>query len=1765
MKKGFTLIEMIGVIILIGVLALITVPTVNVVIKNGKQDALNETISNIEAAAYSYSNRHDIGYSSETKALQLSTLKEAGVLTDEAIINPVTNSEIEGCVLYRWDENNKQYQFNYDVDCEIKDLEVKIENLTGKFNENDWAKEDFFVSIETTGNSYNYCISTKKCSPNTKVSSNKGTADITIESKNIYVCAYAIDGNMTSEIVCSEPYKLDKTAPTPGTLNITGDKVNNNNEWYISNVSFTVSDGYDDLSGHLSTTSNAVEITQNTASTNYTVTTKDNAGNVSTRDYNFKVDKNDPTVTINRTVSNNKNVLTATVNPTETTSGYTYQWYKNNNKISGANLNTYTTEEAGTFKLELTTGSGKVVYSNEITINSYIVKYDLNGGTGNIPNDTKIEDLTLKLSTTIPIRTGYEFMGWGLTSSDKVKTYNSGDNYTNNENVTLYAIWKKGYTYTFVSNGATLSSESETCYIYNAETNCNITTPTITRNTHTVIGFNKDKNAKTEEFKHNTIISINSNETYYAITSRVLIAKFNANGATLSSTSNLNCTIYNTQTECSVTAPTITRSTHNVIGFNTNATDKTNNSAYNTSTKKLTITESTHNITWYAITSRTLIAKFNGNGASLSSTSDLNCTIYNTETSCKLTAPTITRTNFTIIGYNTSATDKTNNSSYNTSTKELTLTESNHNSTWYAITSRVLIAKFNANGASLSSTSNLNCTIYNTETSCDVTAPTITRTNFTIIGYNTSATDKTNNTAYNTSTKKLTLTESNHNSTWYAITSRKLIAKFNANGASLSSTSDLDCTIYNTETSCKLTAPTITRTNFSIVGYNTSSSVTTNNSAYNTSTKELTLTESNHNSTWYAITSRTITITFYRNGAVSLTPSGGSKNTATSLTQECIINNSATTCNITSPKIEASSNTPTVIGWDSTSAYTSNEWTVNTSKAFNSNMSYYAVTMKETVRYNITYTKGTGVSAIGATSGYCDIAATYNGTAQSTTCSITLPTINVSAGYETPGWYNSSNTKVGNASASASVSASQTLTAKATLKSFACSAGYYLAANNETSCTKCEAGSYCPGGTYSYSSSTQGKNSCPSGYGSSSAGSNSSDDCYLTTTSGNYIATAYSSSQTTCTSGYYCPSTTIYYGSTGGRSGCPSGYSSSAAGSNSSDDCYLTTTSGNYIATAYSSSQTQCQSGYYCPSTTIYYGSTGGRNSCPSGYGSSPTGSTSASDCYLTTTAGKYIGTVNSSTQYTCSSGWYCPSEKVNYGSKGGYRACPSGYGTSPTGSTSASDCYLTTTAGKYIGTVNSSTQYTCSSGWYCPSEKVNYGSKGGYRACPSGYGTSPTGSTSASDCYKVITVSYSGNGATSGSTGSSTCNLNYGNSSCSITLSSSGFSRTNYSFIGWSTGTSSVTHSAGSSYSFSSNTTLNAIWKANYICSTGTLTADSSLGANSGGYICVANNPSSYYERKYYTRSENSFSCSDSYNQTSCSASGSSSGLSYTTCSNGGYSSWTSTGTSNVSSCSGYNTSTSQCSGTSCTTCSSSGGGTTTVYTLTNYTRTYTNKGGAWCLSYTYAIDSSTARNITVNENEPPCKGTTECTYVECHKYPDEQEPEGVDYYVCYDKYVTGCARFNTTCVSLSNFNSSHTEGEDYTSCTKDFYGSWTVSSTQTNLTSCSGELSLNNCSGTTCPVCTSSTTTAPTTYTTTSYSRNQLYTKTTCSRSSIYGSWNYQGSEYGLTSCSATDDSTATTWDYDCSSYYSCPSGWTTYSGNGSSMQCYKAATTG
>ena len=128
---------------------------------------------------------------------------------------------------------------------------------------------------------------------------------------------------------------------------------------------------------------------------------------------------------------------------------------------------------------------------------------------------------------------------------------------------------------------------------------------------------------------------------------------------------------------------------------------------------------------------------------------------------------------------------------------------------------------------------------------------------------------------------------------------------------------------------------------------------------------------------------------------------------------------------------------------------------------------------------------------------------------------------------------------------------------------------------------------------------------------------------------------------------------------------------------------------------------------------------------------------------------------------------------------------------------------------------------------------------------------SSITAGTSTINLYAVyrqtISVTYNGNGATSGSTASQSGYRYYNNGSTtnpSFTLRSNGFSRTNYSFVNWRMGSSSGTvYNAGATVTLSSNTVFYAYWQLVYTASTLTLWGGGNY-AHSDGLVPLFSKP---------------------------------------------------------------------------------------------------------------------------------------------------------------------------------------------------------------------------------------------------------------------------------------------------------------------------------
>jgi uncharacterized repeat protein (TIGR02543 family) len=86
------------------------------------------------------------------------------------------------------------------------------------------------------------------------------------------------------------------------------------------------------------------------------------------------------------------------------------------------------------------------------TERGYTLTYDANGGSGAPGSVGNITSTTI--SSTVPTRTGYDFLGWSTSSSATSASYVAGNSISLSSNTTLYAVWKKKtYTITYDANG----------------------------------------------------------------------------------------------------------------------------------------------------------------------------------------------------------------------------------------------------------------------------------------------------------------------------------------------------------------------------------------------------------------------------------------------------------------------------------------------------------------------------------------------------------------------------------------------------------------------------------------------------------------------------------------------------------------------------------------------------------------------------------------------------------------------------------------------------------------------------------------------------------------------------------------------------------------------------------------------------------------------------------------------------------------------------------------------------------------------------------------------------------------------------------------------------------------------------------------------------------------------------------------------------------------------------------------------------------------
>ena len=159
----------------------------------------------------------------------------------------------------------------------------------------------------------------------------------------------------------------------------------------------------------------------------------------------------------------------------------------------------------------------------------HTVQFDANGGTNAPESQIKYFNNELTLPETVPERPGYHFLGWSAFSDSSGPSYLPGDAYTEDQDITLYAVWESlEYTLHFDMNGG--EGYLDPVSIKDGAV-CTIPDFIPERAGYDFLGWNTDINADTAAFQPGDIYP-GGEATLYAIWRiRTYVVSFDSAGA----------------------------------------------------------------------------------------------------------------------------------------------------------------------------------------------------------------------------------------------------------------------------------------------------------------------------------------------------------------------------------------------------------------------------------------------------------------------------------------------------------------------------------------------------------------------------------------------------------------------------------------------------------------------------------------------------------------------------------------------------------------------------------------------------------------------------------------------------------------------------------------------------------------------------------------------------------------------------------------------------------------------------------------------------------------------------------------------------------------------------------------------------------------------------------------------------------------------------------------------------------------------------------
>ena len=173
---------------------------------------------------------------------------------------------------------------------------------------------------------------------------------------------------------------------------------------------------------------------------------------------------------------------------------------------------------------------------------TYTVSYNANGGENAPADQVKTHGVHLILSSAVPTRSGYTFLGWSTSSGATAATFQPGDIFAIDADTTLFAVWQENavtkYTLTFDPNGGTLTSGQSTYQIAYGEYYCDVigTAPRAARSRYVFDGWYCEKYDYKLSLDPEEYFAVYENCTFKAIWKEPIVETYtityNANGGT---------------------------------------------------------------------------------------------------------------------------------------------------------------------------------------------------------------------------------------------------------------------------------------------------------------------------------------------------------------------------------------------------------------------------------------------------------------------------------------------------------------------------------------------------------------------------------------------------------------------------------------------------------------------------------------------------------------------------------------------------------------------------------------------------------------------------------------------------------------------------------------------------------------------------------------------------------------------------------------------------------------------------------------------------------------------------------------------------------------------------------------------------------------------------------------------------------------------------------------------------------------------------------